>query len=106
MKKTNHYLFCFGVGILLIFVIGVFINNIIAKKSPYSINIYGEKPERHRTEIRDPDHLVNLYGYNVPDERVNLEKGTYYVLLKKKSREILLVTDDINILNEHLRKKN
>ncbi|MEK0316756.1 hypothetical protein [Cohnella sp. 56] len=106
MKKANRYLFYFGVGLLLLFIIGVIINNFLAKKSPYTVNIYGEKPERHLIEIEDPDHLVNLYGYNVPDERVNLGIGTYYILLKKKSREILLITDDINTLNEHLRKKN
>ncbi|MFC3802621.1 hypothetical protein [Cohnella sp. GCM10012308] len=106
-NKVNRYLFYSGTGILVLFVVGVIFGALLfAKTSPYTVNIYGEKPDRHLVEIKDPNHLVNFYGYNIPDKRVNLDVGTYYVLLKKKSREILLITDDVEVLNKRLDNKS
>ncbi|MFC5702039.1 hypothetical protein ACFPVX_12130 [Cohnella faecalis] len=102
-SKVNRYLYNLGLGIFVLFIIFVILSSYVEKDGSYTITIYGEVPEKYISEIKDPNHLVNGYGLNVPDERVEISAKPFYVLFKKKGREILLVTNNVNKLNEYLR---
>jgi hypothetical protein len=99
----NRILFVSGIGMLALFIGATVYLNTRGHDQPYALTIYGDHPERHLIQIKDTQHLIHTYGFNIPGERVALNlDGSYYVLLERKNRELVFMTDELSTLNDFL----
>lgn len=107
MKNSfNKYLYFFGLGIFVCFVVYVIANN-ASQQTQYILLVY-EVPANSENQIEgleDPRNLIRVYSFgflDVPDKRIIVTSTPLYVLMKQKNHEIEFITDKIEKLNAYL----
>ena len=110
-NSINKYLFYLSISLVVIFFCYIIVFSFFNEEPKYNLIIYeytrskDDIRQEYLEEIKDPKNLIGGYTFGVvdiPDKRINVSQTQLYVLVKRRSQEIMYVTDTLKKLNEYI----